>query len=86
MNARQTLGWNVRALRVERGLSQEKLALAAGLDRAYTGRIERGTENLTIASIEAIANVLDVSISRLFATPPDDELPTRLRAGRKAKV
>lgn len=66
MNARQTLGWNVRALRVERGLSQEKLALAAGLDRAYTGRIERGTENLTIASIEAIANVLDVSISRLF--------------------
>ena len=83
---REIIGWNLRRLRVERGLSQERLALAAGIDRAYVGRVERGSENVTVATIEALASVLAVPVSALFAEPePDAGRPLPLRAGRKPK-
>lgn len=53
MNVRQTIGWNLRRLRVERGFSQERLALTSGIDRSYLGRIERGSENVTVGTLEA---------------------------------
>jgi len=87
MEARKLVGLNVRRLRVERGYSQERLALDAGIDRAYVGRIERGAENVTIARLEALANVLEVPIAALF-----DEAamaagtPLALRPGRKPKA
>ncbi len=43
MEVRALIGWNLRRLRVAKGLSQERLALAAGIDRAYVGRVERGS-------------------------------------------
>ncbi len=69
MRARQTIGWNLRRLRVERGLSQERLALAAEVDRAYVGRIERGSENVTITTLEALAGALTVPVSALLQEP-----------------
>ena len=84
MDARALLGWNLRKLRVERGLSQEALAHDAKLDRAYVGRVERGMENVTIATIEALAVVLNVAIADLFLRPlPGEAAPRPLRAGRK---
>lgn len=87
MNAREILGWNLRRLRVAKGLSQERLALEAGIDRSYVGRVERGSENVTITRLEAFAMVLDVSVAQLFTEPtsPTIALP-RLKAGRKAKT
>ncbi|MBX3576360.1 MAG: helix-turn-helix transcriptional regulator [Rhizobiaceae bacterium] len=85
MNAREILGWNLRKLRVGKGLSQERLALAAGIDRAYTGRVERGQENVTIDSVQAFANALDVPIADLFVLPSSKSLPPTLPAGRKRK-
>ncbi len=69
MLARELLGWNLRRLRVERGLSQERLALAARIDRAYAGRIERGKENVTISVLEALATTLNVAVAELFTLP-----------------
>ncbi len=86
MGVRQTLGWNLRQLRVARGLSQERLALAAGIDRAYVGRVERGSENVTVSTLEAMAKALAVPVSVLFAEVPDGAAaPASLRAGRKRK-
>lgn len=42
MKATALVAWNLRLLRVKRALSQEALAVDAGVDRSYVGRIERG--------------------------------------------
>jgi len=84
MEARQILAWNIRKLRVERGLTQEKLALDAGIDRAYFGRIERSKENLSLATVDVLARTLEVPVAVLFRMPLEGELePKSLPAGRK---
>ena len=40
------------------GLSQEGLAHAAGLDRSYVGRIERGEHNLTFVTLVRLARAM----------------------------
>jgi len=81
---RAIIGWNLRRLRVERGLSQERLALAAGIDRAYVGRVERGSENVTIATLEAMAGALSVPVAILLTEPEAGApKPVPLKAGRK---
>ncbi|MGC4409966.1 XRE family transcriptional regulator (plasmid) [Rhizobium rosettiformans] len=85
MDTRKTIGWNVRLLRVELGLSQERLALETDIDRSYVGRIERGTENVTVAALDAIARALGVPVSRLFVEPDEIEPPPPLRSGRKRR-
>ncbi|WP_035200970.1 helix-turn-helix domain-containing protein [Agrobacterium tumefaciens] len=59
-------GERVRALRKSRGLSQEQLAHACGLDRTYVGGIERGERNITIIKIRLIASALNVPISQVI--------------------
>lgn len=52
---------NLKRLRAERDISQEKLALKAGVERAYIGLIERQKSSPTIDMLERIAKVLKVS-------------------------
>ncbi len=59
-------GSRVRALRQERGLSQEKLAFKANLHRTYIGMIERAEKNITLVNVEKIANALDCKITDLI--------------------
>ena len=58
-------GERVRLLRKQAGLSQEAFADLCGLDRTYIGGIERGTRNVALRNIEAIADALKISISEL---------------------
>ena len=86
MEVRAIIGWNLRRLRVAQGLSQERLALAAGIDRAYVGRVERGSENVTIATLEALAAAVSVPVAELLTAPdPGAAAPAPLKAGRRAK-
>jgi len=59
-------GKRVRALRVSKKISQEGLAMLAGLDRSYMGHVERGETNLTLLKVHQIADALDVHPSSLF--------------------
>lgn len=87
MDVRELIGWNLRKLRVERGLSQERLGLASNIDRSYVGRVERGSENVTVSTLEAFARVLEVPIVALFEAPPEPVIrPLPLKAGRKLKA
>lgn len=57
----------LRELRAARGLSQEAVALGAGLNRGYYSGIERGVRNVALANIAKIACALGVSPSELLA-------------------
>ena len=72
-NIIEQVGWNIRILREERGLSQEKLGKLAGLHRAYVGQIERGEKNVGIKNLEKIAEGLNVSLRVLIDAPSGDK-------------
>ena len=54
----EKFGERVRALRTERGLSQEGLADLVGLHRTYVGSVERGERNVSLINIIRIADGL----------------------------
>jgi len=60
------LGLKIRSLREAQGLSQESVALGAGLDRSYLGGIERGEHNVAVVNLEKIAIALDIHLADLF--------------------
>lgn len=64
----QAFGEALRQLRAEHGsLSQEAAALAARLDRAYFGKLERGAKNPTLATVWKIADAFETQPSELLA-------------------
>jgi transcriptional regulator with XRE-family HTH domain len=56
----RTVGRNLRTYRTVRGYSQEAFADVLGVHRTYMGGLERGERNLTLRSLERIAERLDV--------------------------
>jgi transcriptional regulator with XRE-family HTH domain len=64
---RVVLGRNVRQLRRQRGLTQEKLAFEAKIDLTYMGGIERGKRNPSLLVMARIADVLSVPLVRLLS-------------------
>ena len=60
-------GRALRQLRMERGLSQERLAHLAELDRTYVSGIERGERNPSLTNILKLVDVLEVKLSELAA-------------------
>ena len=85
MDARKLVAWNLRRLRVEKGVAQEALAIDAAIDRTYVSRLERNMENPTVAVLERLAGALDVEIVAFFAPPkPGTRPPPVLKKGRKS--
>lgn len=52
------IGNNIRQQRKAQKINQENLALLAGIDRSYMGRIERGEVNLTVDKLYRISQIL----------------------------
>lgn len=75
------LGENLRSLRRARGLSQEALADALGIHRTYVGGLERGERNVTLRTVERLAELLGVDAARLLA---GDDRPPGARSGPRA--
>ncbi len=61
-----TLSNNIRELRGQQGLSQERLALEAGVDRTLVSKIERVIANPTLEVLTKLAVVLGVTVTRLL--------------------
>ena len=86
MDVRATVAWNLRRLRFERDISQEKLAVDAEIDRTYVSRLERTLENPTILVLDRLAHALSVSITEFFQElDPNARPPKPLRSGRRSK-
>jgi transcriptional regulator with XRE-family HTH domain len=70
----KALGARIRQMRQARGLSQEQLALEAGLDRSYVGGVERGERNISFVSLCRIARALKADVGALSAGLPKSQL------------
>ena len=88
----EKVGARIRYLRRDRSLSQEELALRAGLNPAYYGQVERGTKCPTIDTLYKISKALDVSLPELVRTEAlsvpsgTDDLLSRLPPDRSRQV
>jgi transcriptional regulator with XRE-family HTH domain len=60
------LGNAIKNARQSKGISQEKLALLAEVDRSYVGRVERGDNNVAILTLLKIATALEVTLEMLM--------------------
>jgi transcriptional regulator with XRE-family HTH domain len=81
MEVRKRIGANVRRLREEKRLSQEKFGFESGIDRTYVSGIERGARNPTATIIEKIAAGLGVPAYVLLMEP---EVDGRRKAKRRS--
>ena len=63
---KKVLGAQVRDLRLARHLSQEGLAEELGVSTRYLAGIERGERNLTLDSVDALAEQLGVESHALI--------------------
>ena len=65
-NLQRIVGRNLRAYRKVHGLSQEAFAEILGVHRTYMGGIERGERNLTLKSVERIADRIELEPQSLL--------------------
>jgi CheY-like chemotaxis protein/DNA-binding XRE family transcriptional regulator len=66
MDVKRPFGISVRTWRSRLGISQEELADRAGLHRTYICDVERGARNVTLQSIEKLAQALEISVATLL--------------------
>jgi transcriptional regulator with XRE-family HTH domain len=60
------LGHSVHEHRKLKEMSQQELAQASDLDRAYISAVEHGKQNISIGAISKLARALEVSIEELL--------------------
>lgn len=59
---RDRIGQRIAALRKQQGLTQEELAMRAGLQRTHVLRIEAGRYAVTLETVQAIAQALGMTV------------------------
>ena len=62
---RKFLGQRLRALRKERGLTQDKLGELSGLSGKFIGEVERGQKSISIDSLYRVSVALGITLSHL---------------------
>ena len=84
MDRKNATGWNIRRIRIQKGLTVHQLSSAlpnsSPLSSEELAQIELGTRKVYDHQILAISQVLGVSIDDLYATPPRETLPEDLEA------
>lgn len=66
------LGEEIKVSRLNAGLSQEALALAAGVDRTYVSQLERGVANPSLNILYRISKALEAELQISFLEAPRD--------------
>jgi transcriptional regulator with XRE-family HTH domain len=66
---RQRLASNVRRLRLDKKLSQERLSEDCGFHRTYISQVERSVTNITLDNLQRIAEALGEDPPALLAVP-----------------
>ena len=72
-------GWNIRRIRIEKGLTVHQLSsalpAASPLTSEQITQIELGTRRVLDYQVQALSQVLGVRLSELFGTPPRKRRP-----------
>ena len=63
---KMVLASNIKKIRLEKGLAQERLALEAGVDRTLVSKIEREIANPSLEILVKLATVLKVKVANLL--------------------
>lgn len=63
---RNRVGTRIKELRAREGLTQERFALVAGVNRSYLADIEKGNRNFGLDTLERIVEGLGVPYSEFF--------------------
>ena len=66
MDLMRLLGVNVRRERLRQGLTQDVLAVEAGMTRSYLSNLERGTLNPSVHALGLLARALKVEAADLL--------------------
>ena len=66
MNILKRFGQKVRKIRLQQGLSQEKLAELSGIHRTYISSLELGKRNVSLVNIYALAKALQIPPEELL--------------------
>ena len=66
LSLRRLVADNIKRRRLAKGLSQEELAELCGYHRTYIGAVERAERNITLSTLEAIAQALSINPIDLF--------------------
>lgn len=75
MDSKTTLGETVRALREQRGLTQEELGRLVGVGQGMIGHIETGRRQPALHTAMLLARALHVSIDELMMDEAGEMLP-----------
>ena len=75
MSLQNNIGPTIRALRAQRNVSQEKLALETGIGRRYMSDIENGRRNVSLETIEKLAGFFEISASELVRRIEQADMP-----------
>lgn len=74
MDRKNIVGWNIRQIRIQKGLTAHQLSSALSesspLSSEEIAQIELGTRKIFDYQVQAISQSLGVRISELFGTPP----------------
>lgn len=84
--AQVDIGNRVRYFRHLRKLSQEQLALQAGINPAFLGHLERGLKSPTITTLDKLVRALDISFEELFAEEAPVSDPARETAMKRIEL
>lgn len=74
------IGKTIRKARLERGVTLEAVALAAGTDAANLSRIERDKQGFSKDMIERVSRALDVPLSALYLRAEQESAEYRVEA------
>lgn len=67
------VGWRLRDVRKDRGLSQRELARQAGVSNAMISLIENGQSNPSVGLLKRILDGIPMSLAEFFADAGDDD-------------
>jgi transcriptional regulator with XRE-family HTH domain len=79
MDRNNIVGWEIRQIRIQKGLTAHQLSSALPNSSPLTSeqitQIELGTRRILDYQVQAISQALGVRLSELFGTPPRKRLP-----------
>jgi transcriptional regulator with XRE-family HTH domain len=82
---RPTIGPRLRHIRLQKGLTVETLAAAAGLDKGFLSRLERGTKRPSVETVLRLSAALEVPIGQLFGEQTTEETVRISRAAGRSR-